>query len=66
MDDRHFEAAAQRRLFSELPDTFVGTHAELGRLMSRGALQQTMVDVFQQAGARRTPCAPHAARAARR
>ena len=50
MEERHFEAAKARGLFTELADSFVGTHDELGELMTLDGLAQTMVTVFEHAG----------------
>ena len=50
MEERHFEAAKARGLFTELPESFVGTHDELGELMTLSGLTQTMVAVFEHAG----------------
>ena len=51
MGVRHFEACRQQpRLFDDVDDAFVGTHAELDALMTLPALGQAMRDVYERAG----------------
>ncbi len=50
MDERHYRACRDAALFDELADSFVGTPAQLGALMTAAALQSTMSVLYQSVG----------------
>ena len=50
MEARHFDACQSNDLLASLPDSFVGTHAQLEQRMTEHGLREIMRDVYETAG----------------
>ena len=50
MEARHFDACQSNDLLASLPDSFVGTHAQLEQRMTEQGLREIMQEVYETAG----------------